>query len=392
MHCGTFDGTAFMRISAASGTSFVQATSEPRNSNILMTCLRYVRAVGFVLLALGLGFALSPIVGYRIPLFFFVAASLASAWYGGLGPGLVALITGFLLGDFFFVPPLYRFASYNLSDFVLLLIFASITSIGLAAIVNLQHSLEREKRAKQINEELDRRVKERTAELESFCYSASHDLRAPLRNIGCFAHLLNERYEARLDDDGRRMTQAIMQSTERMDSLLSGLLSLSRLSLKEMQCRQVDLTALVQKIADRLRMAEPERKVRVVVSPELTAEGDEALLSIALENLVNNAWKFTRRQEDARIEFGVEGCDGQRVYFVRDNGVGFDMAYADKMFGVFERLHPGDEFPGTGIGLAIVQRAVTRHQGRVWAESKVGEGATFFFTLPAMGAERELAA
>lgn len=232
------------------------------------------------------------------------------------------------------------------------------------------------------DEGIDRRVKERTAELEAFCYSVSHDLRAPIRRIAPFAQLVREGYEPCFDEEGKRMMQIIVQSSHRLDDLLNDLLGLSRLSLKEMQRQSVNLSASVQTITDGLRKAEPQRKVEIAIMPNLMAEGDQALLSIALENLLNHAWKFTAKRADGRIEFGTELHENQWAYFVRDNGVGFDMTHIDKLFGVFERLHSDGAFPGTGIGLAIVQRVIDRHRGRIWATSQADGGTTLYFTLP----------
>jgi light-regulated signal transduction histidine kinase (bacteriophytochrome) len=167
-----------------------------------------------------------------------------------------------------------------------------------------------------------------------------------------------------------------------MDGLLNALLSLSRLSLKEMQQQSVNLSALTQSITDRLRKEEPGRRVSINIAPGLIVQGDEMLLSIAMGNLLGNAWKFTSRRPDAKIEFGAELRGNRRIYFVSDNGIGFDMAHVDKLFGVFQRLHSDKEIPGTGIGLAIVQRVIERHRGKIWATGQRDAGATFYFILP----------
>jgi PAS domain S-box-containing protein len=219
------------------------------------------------------------------------------------------------------------------------------------------------------------------AELDAFAYSVSHDLRAPLRAIDGFSQALLEDYAARLDAAGREHLERVRQATRRMGQLIDDLLNLSRVTRAQMQLGPVDLSALARRIAADLRRLEPARDVEFVVAPDLVVRGDPGLLQVALENLLGNAWKFTAPRPRARIEVGVTQRDGRAVYFVRDDGVGFDMRYADKLFGAFQRLHGTAEFAGTGIGLATVQRIIHRHGGRVWAEGAVGRGATFYFTL-----------
>jgi len=219
-------------------------------------------------------------------------------------------------------------------------------------------------------------------ELEAFSYSVSHDLRAPLRSIDGFSQALLEDCAERIDGPGRQHLARIRAATARMGELIDNLLQLSRVTRAEMIREAVDLSALADSIVDDLRRADPERPVEVVIQPGLHVEGDAKLLRIALVNLLSNAWKFTGRQPAARIELGTVTSDGEAAYYVRDNGAGFDMAYVSKLFGAFQRLHAASEFPGTGVGLAIVQRIVHRHGGRVWAEGAVGRGATFYFTLP----------
>jgi light-regulated signal transduction histidine kinase (bacteriophytochrome) len=218
-------------------------------------------------------------------------------------------------------------------------------------------------------------------ELEAFSYSVAHDLRAPLRSLDGFSEILLEDYAAKLDEDGSQHLQYIRESAQRMAQLIDDLLTLSGVTRGQFQRQPVDLSAIAGAIAARLQKAEPERRVDFVIEDGFTAEGDARLLTIALENLIGNAWKYSGKRAAARIEVGAVPSDGRRAYFVRDNGAGFDMAHAGKLFGVFQRLHSVEEFEGTGIGLATVQRIVRRHGGHVWAEASVDQGATFFFTL-----------
>lgn len=216
-------------------------------------------------------------------------------------------------------------------------------------------------------------------ELEAFSYSVAHDLRAPLRSIAGFSHAVLEDYGERLDDEGRSYLQRVCAAANRMGHLIDDLLALSRVTRVELRREPVDLTRVADEIAERLRQTEPERDLEFVIAERMTAEADPHLLGIALENLLGNAAKFTRRKPKARIEVGVR--PGGRTFFVRDNGAGFDMAHAQRLFGAFQRLHRNTEFEGTGIGLATVQRVINRHGGRIWAEAEVDRGATFYFTL-----------
>jgi PAS domain S-box-containing protein len=237
--------------------------------------------------------------------------------------------------------------------------------------------------------ELEGRVAERTAqlmeinaELEAFAYSVSHDLRAPLRSIDGFSRILLENYADRLDAQGQDYLQRVLMSAQHMRELIDALLTLSRVTRTELQREPVDLSALIKAIATELQQREPARQVEFTIAEGLQASGDPRLLRIVLENLLGNAWKYTSKHAQAYIEVGTQvQPDGQLAYFVRDDGAGFDMAYADKLFGVFQRLHGPNEFGGTGIGLATVQRIIHRHGGRVWAEAAVDQGATFYFTL-----------
>jgi len=219
-------------------------------------------------------------------------------------------------------------------------------------------------------------------ELEAFSYSVSHDLRAPLRGIDGFTKALLEDYADKLGDEGRQYLQRVRGAAQRMAHLIDDLLELSRISRSAMRHDVVDLSLTANQIAAGLKEANPERSVNFTVQPDLTVPGDARLMRVMLENLLNNAWKFSRDRNPAQIEFGAEEVNSQKAFFVRDNGAGFDMAYLDKLFGAFQRLHSAEEYEGTGIGLATVQRIIHRHGGRVWAEGAIDKGATFYFTVP----------
>jgi len=226
-----------------------------------------------------------------------------------------------------------------------------------------------------------RDLEHKNRELESFSYAVSHDLRAPLRRIESFGRAVQESQAARLDDAGRRYLDRVREASRQMSQLIDDVLYLARVTRAEMREQELDLSALVTLLLDRMLEAEPGRQVEIKVRPGVTVTADGQLLRIAVENLLENAWKFTSKTPAARIEFGVTNMAGEPTYFVRDNGAGFDMAYADRLFGPFQRLHPSSEFPGTGIGLATVQRIIHRHGGRVWAEGMPGQGATLHFTI-----------
>jgi len=229
--------------------------------------------------------------------------------------------------------------------------------------------------------ELVRELEHKNRELESFSYAVSHDLRAPLRRIDSFSRAILESQGRRLDDEGRKFLSRVREASQQMAQLIDDVLYLSRVTRSELRDQDVDLSEVAELVVSRLKEGQPNRRMEVKIRPGVVVTGDGQLLKIALENLLQNAWKFTGNQAEPRIEFGVTQTSGEPTYFIRDNGAGFEMTYAARLFGPFQRLHSQQEFPGNGIGLATVQRIIHRHGGKVWAEGLVGQGATFYFTL-----------
>lgn len=245
-------------------------------------------------------------------------------------------------------------------------------------------SEQRKRQLESLNADLEAKTQElqhANRELEAFSYSVSHDLRGPLRGIDGFSQALAEDYSNQLDNQGQEYLQYVRTSAQRMGQIIDDLLKLSRVSRQEIKPEQVDLTAIAQKTIEFLHSGDSRRQVKVQVHSGMLTQGDPGLLRLVLENLLSNAWKFTANTSEAQIEFGAEVKAHEKVYFVRDNGVGFDMKYIDKLFGAFQRLHNNDEYSGTGVGLATAKRIIERHGGHIWAEAALGKGACFYFSL-----------
>lgn len=266
--------------------------------------------------------------------------------------------------------------------------FNAMSSKLRGSYLDLEKEIDERKRAEEevikLNDDLThsvRQLEETNKELEAFSYSVSHDLRSPLRSIDGFSLALLEDYAGKLDAEGRGHLERVRNATQRMSQLIDDLLNLSRMSRMEMRREPVNLTSLAGNIAERLTKHHPDRAAEFIIADGLTAFGDERLLTVVLENLIANAWKFSETGPRAVIEFGATRRDGYEVFFVKDNGAGFDMTYVAKLFTPFQRLHRETEFSGTGIGLATVKRILNRHGGRVWIEGEVGKGATVYFTL-----------
>jgi signal transduction histidine kinase len=344
--------------------------------------LRYCLSVLCVGTALGLSLA------FRYYQFRDVAAPLFAlsiavvTWYAGNGPSVLAILLFMALFDYFFTEPIYSFeiSSKDLPYFIIFVIWWAIVASFAAVRRRIEESL------RQAREELAKRAAELEAankELESFTYSVSHDLRAPLRHVAGYAELLQKQASASLDDKGRRYMATILEASKRMGDLIDDLLGFSRIGRVETRKTAVNLDRLVREVIGELARDTKDREIEWVIGALPVCYGDRAMLKVVLVNLLSNAVKFTRVRSRAKIEIGsIDGKGNQVEVFVADNGAGFEMQYVNKLFGVFERLHRAEDFEGTGIGLATVQRIIYRHGGVVRAEGAVDQGATFYFSLP----------
>ena len=357
---------------------------EPRKPELpepLSVIQRYGLSVLGVSVALGVGLLLQRfhLRDVEVPLLLFVLA--VAAWYGGLGAAILTWVLSCIGFDYFFVEPLYSvdIAPSELPYFAIFAVFAALVTW----FSTVRRRVERDLR--QARDDLEKRSVELAAsnkELEAFAYSISHDLRAPLRHMSGFSELLQKNSAQVLDAKSKRYIGVILESARKMGALIDDLLSFSRIGRAETNKTVVNLGQLVEEALAEVRRDLGDRKIIWKVEKLPAAYGDRAMLRLVLVNLISNAVKFTRTRTPAEIQIGqVPANDDQVVIFVRDNGVGFDMKYVGKLFGVFQRLHSGEAFEGTGIGLATVQRIAQRHGGRAWGEGAVDQGATFYLSI-----------
>ena len=326
----------------------------------------------------------SPAIGQHAPFFLGSLTVVLSSLCGGFGPGLLSSALVTVAFGYLFMPPPYSF-KVGVEGILGLNVFALEAAVISWLVAGRARS---EEAVNRLNADLDRRVRERTAqlevanrELEAFSYSVSHDLRQPLGVIGGYGHLLLEQRGEVLGETGRDYLERVLAMTARMSKSIEDMLQFSIAQRAALQRQRLDLSLMSEAIVAELRQLEPNREVSVTIASGLTALADQGLVRVVLQNLIENAWKFTKRQPRPYIEIGMVERAGNDMYFTRDNGAGFRMEDASKLFDAFQRLHDAREFPGTGIGLATVRRIVERHGGRIWAEGALGRGATFYFTL-----------
>jgi signal transduction histidine kinase len=372
--------------------------------------LRYIFAIVSVAAALGISFAAQH-YGFRdIELPVLTVAIALTTWYAGAGPSLLAVVLSSFCFDYFFIEPLYSLdiSTRDLPYFLIFITWAGVVASFSEVRRRIEDSLRqardslqveveqrrlREDEIRQLNRELGRRATELEAsnnELESFAYSVSHDLRAPLRHIAGYSELLQRQSSAVLDDKSQRFIRTILDSAKRMGNLIDDLLAFSRIGRAETRKTAVDLDQLTREVVAEIGQDTKGRDISWKIGALPVCYGDRSMLRLVVMNLVSNAAKFTRMRKPAEIEIGCADLNEEEVeLFVRDNGAGFDMQYANKLFGVFQRLHLPEQFEGTGIGLATVQRVVHRHGGKVRGEGAVDKGATFTFSLPKVQAATE---
>ena len=365
--------------------------------------LRYGLSIVSVAIGLALALTLQYYQFRDVELPVLTLSIALTTWYAGIGPSALAIVLAMACFNYFFTEPLYTFdvSASDLPYFVIFIAWAFIVAWFSAAgrrienglrqardrlQVELEQRKRREDEIRQLNQDLAKQAAELEAsnkELESFAYSVSHDLRAPLRHVVGYSELLQKQASSSLDDKSRRYMQTILESAKRMGNLIDDLLGFSRIGRAETKKAAVNLDQLVREVVAELRQETNGRAIAWKIGALPVCYGDRSMLKLVLANLVSNAVKFTRVRASADIEIGcADEKDNQIEVFVRDNGAGFDMQYVNKLFGVFQRLHRSEEFEGTGIGLATVQRIIHRHGGKVRAEGAVDQGASFYFSLP----------
>jgi signal transduction histidine kinase len=364
--------------------------------------IRYGFSVVSVGIALGVAFALQHYQFRDVELPVLSLAIAFTTWYAGIGPSALAVLLSSAFFDYFFIEPLYSFdiSGRDLPYFLIFVLWAGIVASFSAVRRRIEESLRqardnlqveveqrrhRETEIRKLNQELGKRAAELEAinkELESFAYSVSHDLRAPLRHMVGYSELLQKQASSLLDEKSQRFIRTIIDSTKRMGNLIDDLLAFSRIGRAETNKTKVDLERLVKDVVAEIGQDTKDREIAWKIGGLPVCCGDRSMLRVVVVNLVSNAVKFTRMRKPAEIEIGCVDGHKEVEVFVRDNGAGFDMQYANKLFGVFQRLHLPEQFEGTGIGLATVQRIIHRHGGTVRAEGAVDQGATFYFSLP----------
>ena len=341
----------------------------------------YGLAVVCTAIAAGIALALQYYEFREVELPVLCLAVAIATWYGGIRPSIVALLLTTASFDYFFTEPIYTFeiSKRDLPYFFIFLAWAVLVAWFSAV------SRQREDEIRRLNQKLAKQTEELEAsnkDLESFAYSVSHDLRAPLRHLAGFSELLQRQASSLLDDKSLRYIQTIVDSAKRMGNLIDDLLAFSRVGRTETKKVWVNLEQLVREVVAELSQGTRDRQIDWTIDALPVCYGDRSMLKLVIVNLLSNAVKFTRMRSPARIEIGSVLRNNEPEMFVRDNGVGFDMQYANKLFGVFQRLHRAEQFEGTGIGLATVQRIIQRHGGKVRGEGEVDQGATFYFSLP----------
>jgi signal transduction histidine kinase len=365
--------------------------------------LRYGFAVVSVAVALGVALGLQRYEFREVELPVLVVAIALTTWYAGAGPSVLAVLLSSACFDYFFTEPLYSLdiSARDLPYFLIFVAWAAIVASFSAVRRRIEDNLRqardslqveveqrrhREEMIRKLNQELGKRAAELEAsnkELESFAYSVSHDLRAPLRHMVGYSELLQRQASSSLDEKSQRFIRTILHSAKRMGNLIDDLLAFSRIGRAETKKTKVDLRQLVDEVVAEIRPDTKGRDIAWKIGALPVCYGDRSMLRLVVVNLVSNAVKFTRMREPAEIEIGCDDRNEEEVeVFVRDNGAGFDMQYVSKLFGVFQRLHLPEQFEGTGIGLATVQRIIHRHGGQVRGEAAVDQGATFYFSLP----------